>query len=247
VAEPYASWIDHPLFQAVGSAADELGLPCYVVGGWVRDRLMNRKNSKDVDFVVVGDALAVAKVAAAALKAGKVAVYQNFGTAQFTWHGWQIEFVQARTESYRSESRKPTVQPGTLEDDQRRRDFSINAMAVGVHSAAWGELLDPFGGREDLEAKVLRTPLEPIETFSDDPLRILRGLRFASQLGFALDEATLEGMKTTADRLAILSPERIQTELLKILESPKPSVGLGLMYQCGAMEVLLPEVGPCRC
>ena len=242
MAEPYASWIDHPLFQAVGSAADELDLPCYVVGGWVRDRLMNRKNSKDVDFVVVGDALAVAKVAAAALKAGKVAVYQNFGTAQFTWHGWQIEFVQARTESYRSESRKPTVQPGTLEDDQRRRDFSINAMAVGVHSAAWGELLDPFGGREDLEAKVLRTPLEPIETFSDDPLRILRGLRFASQLAFALDEATLEGMKTTADRLAILSPERIQTELLKILESPKPSVGLGLMYQCGAMEVLLPEV-----
>ncbi|MEY4478282.1 MAG: hypothetical protein RL276_587 [Bacteroidota bacterium] len=242
MAEPYSQWIDHELFRAVGAAADELGLPCYVVGGWVRDRLLDRPHSKDVDFVVVGDAKAVAETAARSLKAGKVAVYANFGTAQFTWKGWQIELVQARTESYRSESRKPSVQPGTLEDDQRRRDFSINAMAVGVHRAAWGELLDPFGGRADLEAQILRTPLEPTETFSDDPLRILRGLRFASQLGFALDPACLEGMAATADRLSILSPERVQTELLKILESPKPSVGLGLMFRCGAMEVLLPEV-----
>ena len=134
MAEPYASWIDHPLFQAVGSAVDELGLPCYVVGGWVRDRLMNRKNSKDVDFVVVGDALAVAKVAAAALKAGKVAVYQNFGTAQFTWHGWQIEFVQARTESYRSESRKPTVQPGTRSEEHTSELQSLMRTSYAVFS-----------------------------------------------------------------------------------------------------------------
>ena len=242
MGQTFEAWIDRELFRTVGAAADELGLPCYVVGGWVRDRLLERGNSKDVDFVVVGDAKAVAERAARALKAGKVAVYANFGTAQFTWHGWQVEFVQARTESYRSESRKPTVQPGTLEDDQRRRDFTINAMAIGVHQGAWGQLLDPFGGQADLDAKILRTPLEPVETFSDDPLRILRGVRFASQLGFDLDPDCLEGMKATADRLGILSPERVQTELLKILESPKPSVGLGMMFRSGAMEVLLPEV-----
>ena len=242
MSQNFAGWIDHDLFKTVGEAADDLGLPCYVVGGWVRDQFLKRGSSKDVDFVVVGDALALAQRAAKLLRAGKVVVYPNFGTAQFTWNGWQIEFVQARTESYRSESRKPTVVPGSLRDDQLRRDFTINAMAIGVNRESWGDLLDPFDGLADLDDRILRTPLEPIDTFSDDPLRILRAIRFASQLDFEIEPESLEGMKATAERLRILSPERVQNELLKILESPIPSVGLGLMFRCGAMEVLIPEV-----
>ena len=242
MSKNFADWIDHDLFKRVGEAADDLSLPCYVVGGWVRDQFLNRGSSKDVDFVVVGDALALAQSAAKLLRAGKVVVYPNFGTAQFTWNGWQIEFVQARTESYRSESRKPTVVPGSLRDDQLRRDFTINAMAIGVNRESWGDLLDPFDGLADLDDRILRTPLEPIDTFSDDPLRILRAIRFASQLDFEIEPESLEGMKATAERLRILSPERVQNELLKILESPIPSVGLGLMFRCGAMEVLIPEV-----
>jgi len=242
MSQNFAGWIDHDLFKTVGEAADDLGLPCYVVGGWVRDQFLKRGSSKDVDFVVVGDALALAQSAAKMLRAGKVVVYPNFGTAQFTWNGWQIEFVQARAESYRSESRKPTVVPGSLRDDQLRRDFTINAMAIGVNRESWGELLDPFDGLADLDDRILRTPLEPIDTFSDDPLRILRAIRFASQLDFEIEPESLEGMKATAERLRILSPERVQNELLKILESPIPSVGLGLMFRCGAMEVLIPEV-----
>jgi poly(A) polymerase len=242
MSQNFTVWIDHELFKTVGEAADDLSLPCYVVGGWVRDQFLNRGSSKDVDFVVVGDALALAQSAAKLLRAGKVVVYPNFGTAQFTWNGWQIEFVQARTESYRSESRKPTVVPGSLRDDQLRRDFTINAMAIGVNRESWGDLLDPFDGLADLDDRILRTPLEPIDTFSDDPLRILRAIRFASQLDFEIEPESLEGMKATAERLRILSPERVQNELLKILESPIPSVGLGLMFRCGAMEVLIPEV-----
>lgn len=230
------------LFEAVGACADGLELPCFVVGGWVRDRLLQRPESKDVDFVVVGDAMEVAKQASRRLGGSKVAIYRNFGTAQFRWGDWDIEFVQARKESYRSESRKPTVKPGTLRDDQLRRDFTINAMAMSVNQSNWGEILDPFDGIKDLNAGVIRTPLEPESTFSDDPLRMLRAVRFAAQLDFEIEPSVLEGIQNMAHRMEILSPERIQAEINKILSTPKPSVGLALMYRSGIMAEVLPEV-----
>ena len=233
---------DSPLFKAVGAEADALGLECYVVGGWVRDQLLNRGKGKDVDFVVVGDALAVAQNAAKALKAGKVTVFKTYGTAQFRWKEWDVEFVGARSESYHPSSRNPDVQPGTLHEDQLRRDFTINAMAYCVNSKRFGELLDPFHGREDLAAGLLRTPVEPEKTFADDPLRMLRAVRFASQLGFTIHDDTLAGMQKAASRLSILTPERISTELTKILESPQPSVGFAWMHKGQLLPHILPEV-----
>jgi poly(A) polymerase len=233
---------DSPLFKAVGAEADALGLECYVVGGWVRDQLLNRGKGKDVDFVVVGDALAVAQNAAKALKAGKVTVFKTYGTAQFRWKEWDVEFVGARSESYHPSSRNPDVQPGTLHEDQLRRDFTINAMAYCVNSTRFGELLDPFHGREDLAAGLLRTPVEPEKTFADDPLRMLRAVRFASQLGFTIHDDTLAGMQKAASRLSILTPERISTELTKILESPQPSVGFAWMHKGQLLPHILPEV-----
>jgi len=233
---------DSPLFKAVGAEADALGLECYVVGGWVRDQMLNRGKGKDVDFVVVGDALTVAQNAAKALKAGKVTVFKTYGTAQFRWNDWDVEFVGARSESYHPSSRNPDVQPGTLHEDQLRRDFTINAMAYCVNSTRFGELLDPFHGREDLAAGLLRTPVEPEKTFADDPLRMLRAVRFASQLGFTIHDDTLAGMQKAASRLSILTPERISTELTKILESPQPSVGFAWMHKGQLLPHILPEV-----
>ena len=238
----YPSQLDHLVFQTIGAAADDAGLPCYVVGGWVRDRLLNRGNSKDVDFVVVGDALALAQESARRLKGGKVTVFKNFGTAQFRWKDWDIEFVRARSESYSPDSRNPKVAPGTLEEDQLRRDFTINAMAFSVNRSTFGHLLDPFQGRADLEARILRTPVDPIKTFADDPLRMLRAVRFASQLQCTIHPDTLEGIRASAHRLTILSPERVATELTKILESPVPSIGLAGMHHGNLMVHLLPEV-----
>lgn len=238
----YPSQLDHLVFQTIGGAADDAGLPCYVVGGWVRDRLLDRGNSKDVDFVVVGDALALAQESARRLKAGKVTVFKNYGTAQFRWKDWDIEFVRARSESYSPHSRNPKVAPGTLEEDQLRRDFTINAMAFSVNRPTFGQLLDPFQGRADLEARILRTPVDPIKTFADDPLRMLRAVRFSSQLQCTIHPETLEGIRASAHRLTILSPERIATELTKILESPVPSIGLAGMHHGGLMVHLLPEV-----
>ena len=238
----YPSQLDHLVFQTIGAAADDAGLPCYVVGGWVRDRLLNRGNSKDVDFVVVGDALALAQESARRLKGGKVTVFKNFGTAQFRWKDWDIEFVRARSESYSPNSRNPKVAPGTLEEDQLRRDFTINAMAFSVNRSTFGHLLDPFQGRADLEARILRTPVDPIKTFADDPLRMLRAVRFASQLQCTIHPDTLEGIRASAHRLTILSPERVATELTKILESPVPSIGLAGMHHGNLMVHLLPEV-----
>ncbi len=238
----YPKELDHLVFQTIGATADDAGVPCYVVGGWVRDRLLKRGNSKDVDFVVVGDALSLAQEAAHRLKAGKVTVFKNFGTAQFRWKDWDIEFVGARSESYSPNSRNPQVAAGTLEEDQLRRDFTINAMAYCVNRPDFGTLLDPFGGRKDLELGILRTPVDPRKTFEDDPLRMLRAVRFASQLSFAMDPDTLEGIRACAHRLAILSPERISNELNKILESPKPSIGFSWMHQGGLLSQILPEV-----
>jgi poly(A) polymerase len=234
--------LDSPLFNVIGAEADALGLECYVVGGWVRDQMLNRGKGKDVDFVVVGDALTVAQNAAKALKAGKVTVFKTYGTAQFRWKDWDVEFVGARSESYHPSSRNPDVQPGTLHEDQLRRDFTINAMAYCVNSDRFGELLDPFHGREDLAAGLLRTPVEPEKTFADDPLRMLRAVRFASQLGFTIHDDTLAGMQKAASRLSILTPERISTELNKVLESSKPSVGFGWMHKGQLLPHILPEV-----
>lgn len=234
--------LNSPLFKAIGAEADALGLECYVVGGWVRDQLLQRGKGKDVDFVVVGDALQVAQNAAKALKAGKVTIFKTYGTAQFRWKEWDVEFVGARSESYHPSSRNPNVQPGTLHEDQLRRDFTINAMAYCVNAGRYGELLDPFQGRKDLAAGILRTPVEPEKTFADDPLRMLRAVRFASQLGFTIHDETLAGMQKAASRLSILTPERISTELNKILESPKPSVGFAWMHKGQLLPHILPEV-----
>lgn len=230
------------LFKAIGKEADDLSLPCYVVGGWVRDQLLKRPDSKDIDFVVVGDALEVAKRCAKALGGSKVTLFKKFGTAQFRWKAWDIEFVQARTESYSSDSRKPAVAPGTLRDDQLRRDFTINAMAMGVNQGNFGQLLDPFDGQEDLRKGIIRTPLNPQDTFDDDPLRMMRAVRFASQLGFTIEDRTLKGMQDKADRMDILSSERIQVELNKIMASKVPSVGLTWMHNGGLMPHVLPEM-----
>ena len=234
--------LDSPVFKAIGAEADTLGLECYVVGGWVRDQMLNRGKGKDVDFVVVGDALTVAQNAAKALKAGKVTVFKTYGTAQFRWNDWDVEFVGARSESYHPSSRNPDVQPGTLHEDQLRRDFTINAMAYCVNSGRFGELLDPFNGRKDLAAGILRTPVAPEKTFADDPLRMLRAVRFASHLGFPIHDDTLAGMQKAASRLSILTPERISTELNKVLESPKPSVGFAWMHKGQLLPHILPEV-----
>ena len=234
--------LQHLVFTTIGKVADEAGLRCFVVGGWVRDRLMERGDSKDVDFVVVGDALSIAQEAARRLKAGKVTVFKNFGTAQFRWKDWDIEFVQARSESYTANSRNPKVAPGSLEEDQLRRDFTINAMAYSVNAGDFGTLLDPFNGKVDLIERRIRTPIDPIKTFTDDPLRMLRAVRFASQLDFSIDPETLKGMQACAERVSILSPERIATEVNKTMESPVPSVGLSWMYKGGLMPYILPEV-----
>lgn len=234
--------LHHPVFETIGAVADDAGVPCYVVGGWVRDRLLDKGPSKDVDFVVVGDALALAHESARRLKAGKVTVFKNFGTAQFRWKDWDIEFVTARSESYNALSRNPTVAPGSLEEDQLRRDFTINAMAYSVNSANFGALLDPFNGQEDLKQGILKTPVDPIKTFEDDPLRMLRAVRFASQLNFELHPDTLAGIRHCAGRLEILSEDRIATELNKIMETAKPSLGFGLMFTSGLLPHILPEV-----
>ncbi|MDO7712589.1 MAG: CCA tRNA nucleotidyltransferase, partial [Schleiferiaceae bacterium] len=230
------------LFKAIGKEADDLNLPCYVVGGWVRDQLLKRPNSKDIDFVVVGDALDVAKRCSKTLGGSKVTLFKKFGTAQFRWKDWDIEFVQARTESYTSDSRNPAVAPGTLRDDQLRRDFTINAMAMGVNQDNFGQLLDPFDGQSDLKKGIIRTPLNPQETFDDDPLRMMRAVRFASQLGFTIDDQTLKGIQDKANRMAILSSDRIHVELNKIMESKVPSVGLTWMHKGGLMPHVLPEI-----
>ncbi len=234
--------IDTPLFHLIGDAADELGVEAYVVGGYVRDLLLSRP-SKDIDIVSIGKGIDLAKLFAQ--KWGKnthISVFKNFGTAQVKKGKQEIEFVGARKESYNRNSRKPIVEDGSLEEDQERRDFSINAMALSLNRDTFGQLLDPFFGLEDLEDCVLRTPLDPDITFSDDPLRMMRGIRFASQLGFFLDQETFDAIERNRKRIEIVSGERIAVELNKILLSPRPSIGLELLEQTGLMEIILPEL-----
>jgi putative nucleotidyltransferase with HDIG domain len=238
----FASHLQLPIFTLTGRQADALGIEAYVVGGWVRDLIMNRP-SKDIDFVCVGSGIALARAVAAALGPDvQVHVYKNFGTAQVVWGDYQLEFVGARKESYRSDSRKPLVEDGTLEDDQWRRDFTINAMALRLNTSGFGDLIDPFNGMEDIRKKVIRTPANPRLTFSDDPLRMMRAVRFAAQLDFDIEPDTFAALTEMAERLGIVSQERITDELNKIILSPTPSYGFKLLFHSGLLKQFFPEM-----
>lgn len=230
------------LFQAIADVAASLHLETYVIGGFVRDKILNRYN-KDIDIVCVGDGILLAKSLAAKIAPkSKVSIFKTFGTAHFRYQDIDLEFVGTRKESYSQESRNPQVSPGTLEDDQKRRDFTINAMALSLNQENYLELLDPFQGVEDLALKIIRTPLEPEKTFSDDPLRMLRAIRFASQLGFYLEEKCFYGIQTEAHRIDIITKERIAVEFNKIMMSEKPSIGLDLLYKTGLLKRIIPQL-----
>ena len=234
--------LDKPIFRQISQVADGLELECYVVGGYVRDLFLQRP-SKDIDVVVVGSGIRMAEALAEKLgKGARVSVFRNFGTAQLKWRDTEVEFVGARRESYTHDSRKPVVEDGTLEDDQNRRDFTINALAICLNQARYGELVDPFGGLDDLREKNIRTPLDPDVTFSDDPLRMMRAIRFATQLKFYIDDDTFESLCRMKDRIAIISRERIADELNKILLSPQPSRGFIDLERSGLLELIFPEL-----
>ncbi len=234
--------ISHKIFKTISAAAENTRLETYVVGGYVRDKILKRKDPKDIDFVAVGSGIELAKEVAKLLGRSKISIFKNFGTAQVRYGDLDLEFVGARKESYQRDSRKPIVEDGTLEDDQKRRDFTINAMAISLNPKDYGSLVDPFGGIEDLQNGIIRTPLEPEITYSDDPLRMMRAIRFASQLGFEIEEKSLNAIISTNERIEIISKERVSDELNKIMLSPKPSVGLRLFYETGLMQYFLPEV-----
>lgn len=234
--------LDSQVFRMISEAADALGVECYVVGGWVRDLFLERP-STDIDVVVVGSGIALAE--ALKKKCGRgahVSVFRNFGTAQLKWHGMEVEFVGARRESYSHDSRKPIVEDGTLEEDQNRRDFTINAMALCLNADRFGELVDPFDGLYDLEDRIIRTPLDPDITFSDDPLRMMRCVRFATQLNFYIEDETFEALERNRDRIEIISRERIAEELNKIIASPIPSKGFVELDRCGLLPLVFPEL-----
>ncbi|RCW29025.1 CCA tRNA nucleotidyltransferase [Marinilabilia salmonicolor] len=230
-----------PVFKTIAQVADENGNEAYVIGGFVRDLILKRPTT-DIDVVVVGSGIDLAREVAKELGGLKVSVFKNFGTAMFKYRGMDIEFVGARKESYQRNSRKPIVEDGTLEDDQNRRDFTINAMALSLNEKSFGELVDPFGGLKDLEEGVIRTPLDPMVTFSDDPLRILRAIRFATQLGFRIEDKTYEGIVAQKDRLQIISMERVAEELNKMMMSERPSLGFKLLEKTGLLPMILPEL-----
>ncbi len=238
----FASKIDRPVFRTVGRVADTLGLDCYVVGGYVRDLMLGRR-SKDIDFVTVGSGIALARAVAAEMgKGAHLSVFRTYGTAQVKRRGVELEFVGARRESYRSDSRNPIVEDGTLDDDISRRDFTINAMALQVNESRFGELIDRFGGIEDLHARIIRTPLDPDITFSDDPLRMMRAIRFATQLDFEIYPATFEAIRRNAERIRIITAERIEVELNKIMASATPSRGWILLRDSGLLAIIFPEL-----
>jgi poly(A) polymerase len=231
----------NPLFSVVSRAAEKLGVETYVVGGFVRDLLLERPG-KDLDFVCVGSGISLAQEVARLLNNPQVTVFKNFGTAMIKENDYELEFVGARKESYHTDSRKPVVEDGTLEDDQKRRDFTINAMAISLNKESYGELIDPFDGVEFLKKKIIKTPLDPAITFSDDPLRMMRAIRFASQLNFDIEPDTYEAIIAYADRLKIVSMERITDELNKIILSPTPSYGFKLLFHSGLLKQFFPEM-----
>jgi len=232
--------LQHPVFSVISKLAAEQNVQVYAIGGYVRDIFLNRP-SKDIDIVILGNGIAFAEAVAARLNV-KIAVFKNFGTAMLRYQDVEVEFVGARKESYRSDSRKPIVENGTLDDDQKRRDFTINALAIALHPSQLGELIDPFGGIADLEAKLIRTPLNPVETFSDDPLRMMRAIRFASQLNFRIDAEAIAAIKSNLQRIKIVSQERITDELNKIILSPKPSIGFNYLFDTGLLHITFPPM-----
>ena len=239
----FSNKLSHNIFKHISKISSDLEMETYVVGGYVRD-LFLQKDNKDIDIVTVGSGIELANAVAKELCIDEknIHIFKNYGTAMFKYQGMDIEFVGARKESYSQESRNPRVEKGTLQDDQNRRDFTINAMAISLNKSDFGELIDPFNGMDDLQKKIIKTPLNPIITFSDDPLRILRAVRFATQLNFIIDYPTLEGMHTQVQRIDILSKERIVEELNKILLSRKPSIGLFLLDKIDALERILPWI-----
>ncbi len=234
-------FLEHPIFPLLGRLADDLGYSCYVIGGYVRDRIMGRDFKNDIDIVVVGSGIEFASRAGEALNV-PVSVFKNFGTAMLMVDQLQIEFVGARKESYRADSRKPIVEDGSLEDDQNRRDFTINALAISLNKESYGQLLDPFDGLGDIEKQVIRTPMDPDLTFSDDPLRMMRAIRFATQLNFRIDPAALDAIYRNRERIRIISKERIIDELNKIIASQKPSVGFKILFDTGLLHLIFPEM-----
>ena len=234
--------IDKQIFHLIGQAADEMGREAYVVGGYVRDIFLNR-TSKDIDFVTVGSGIELAqKVASLLGKGAHLSVFATYGTAQVKWKGLELEFVGARKESYTRDSRNPIVENGTLEDDQKRRDFTINAMAICVNGDRFGELVDPFNGLIDLHHKTIRTPMDPDITFSDDPLRMMRAIRFATQLEFEILPETYDAIVRNKERIEIITKERINADLGKIIRSRRPSIGFTLLETCGLLELIFPEL-----
>lgn len=241
----YTQALKDPVFRTIAKAAENLGVRAYVIGGYVRDYLLERQsgNDRDIDVVVVGSGIKLAKEVANLLPGKpKVSVFKNFGTAMIKTSGLELEFVGARKESYSEDSRKPAVEEGTLTDDQNRRDFTINALALSLSTDDFGALLDPFNGVSDLEKKIIRTPLDPDITYSDDPLRMLRAIRFATQLNFQIEADSLNAIERNKERIKIISKERIVTELNKILEADKPSIGFALLLKVGLLEFILPEL-----
>jgi len=230
------------IFKKIGNAAAELQLPCYLIGGFVRDKIIGRP-TKDADIVCLGDGIALAhKVAEQFKPVPTVAFFKNFGTAQIKIDDFEIEFVGARKESYRYDSRKPEVEPGTLEDDQNRRDFKINALAISLNPGDFGKLIDPFNGVADIERQLIETPLPPLQTFSDDPLRMMRAIRFATQLKFAIADETFKAIQDNAERIKIVSQERITDELNKIMLAEKPSAGWDLLSKSGLLQIIFPQM-----
>ena len=239
----YKDFLQFPVFDLIRRVSEDTGIPAYVVGGFVRDMMLKGKAKKDLDFTLLGDSETFAReVAKRWTGKPQVTIYKNFGTAMVKNKDTVLEFVTARKESYHPQSRKPRVKPASLEEDLRRRDFTVNAMAIGLSGKDFGRLIDLFEGRKDLQNKIIRTPTDPVITFSDDPLRMLRAIRFATVLGFDIEEKTLEAIRANKDRIKIISPERIVEELHKILLAPKPSVGLKLLFDTGLLDVFFPEL-----
>ena len=239
----YKSAINNKIFEVISKASEELNIESYVIGGFVRDYLLGREFKKDIDIVAIGSGIELAlKVSEMLPKKPKVQVFKTYGTAMLRFEDTEIEFVGARKESYHFESRNPVVENGTLEDDQNRRDFTINALAISLNKKNFGDLLDPFNGLEDLKNKTIKTPLDPNITFSDDPLRMLRGIRFANQLKFKIEENSLQSISKNKDRINIITGERIVDELNKILSTDQPSIGFLLLYKTGLLDIILPEL-----
>ncbi len=236
--------LDDSIFNTLSEVITDEEVRAFVIGGWVRDYLLKRDHpDRDIDIVVLGNGIEIAKKVASRIDPKiKVSVFRNFGTAMFRWKDYDIEFVGARKESYKRGSRKPVVEGGTLEDDQRRRDFTINALAISLNKDTYGEFLDPFGGREDLKNKIIRTPLDPDRTFSDDPLRMMRAIRFATQLDFTIDKNTFNSIKRNTERIKIVSQERITAEMNKIINCKRPSLGFILLERSGLLKIIFPEL-----